>query len=76
MNIPVTKTTNLIQVLTHIYKDEFKNFKPIKNSMKNSIRTADLHSWWSITDKEMNPSTKGYFSTKDSNFQKLQKTII
>jgi hypothetical protein len=39
-------------------------------STKNSIRTADLHSSWSMTDKEMNPSTEG----ADSNLQRFKST--
>jgi len=39
---------------------------------KNSIRTADLNSSGSVTDKEMNPSTKG----ADSNLHGLYMYII
>ncbi len=32
------------------------DFKPAKNS----IRTADLHSSWFVTDNDLNPSTEGF----------------
>ena len=35
--------------------DEPMSIKPAKNS----IRTADLHSSWFVTDNDLNPSTKG-----------------
>ena len=35
--------------------DEPMSIKPAKNS----IRTADLHSSWFVTDNDSNPSTKG-----------------
>ena len=41
----------------------YNTFKPTKNS----IRTADLNSSWSVTDKEMNPSTE----SADSNLQRF-----
>jgi hypothetical protein len=37
---------------------------------KNSIRPADSNSSWSVTDKEMNPSTEG----ADSKLQRLKQT--
>ena len=52
--------------------NEIHNFKPTKNSILRANITADLHSSWSMTDKEMNPSTKGYVSTKDSNLQRFK----
>ena len=39
-------------------------------------KRADLHSSWSMTDKEMNPSTEGYVSTKDSNLQRFKPLKI
>ena len=54
-------------MLVHLLLCTDYMFKPTKNS----IRTADLHSSWSMTDKEMNPSTKGYVSPKDSNLHRF-----
>ena len=64
----------LLLLVFGIYWDFFLKLFMSKNPFKptkNSIRCADLNSSWSVTDKEMNPSTEG----ADSNLQRFNSKL-